>query len=238
MATIELKLSRDSAETSWGLTFGLHQHGLYVIDAVNPQTPAWTANVTAGSTLVSVNGVATKGAEMADILSQCTTPDLELNLSLIKKSTQSMGSTFGCIDKMMISMGLQAPRQAPASSQPASPASPPSYNASAVSAPGLQVAEFCGQCGAPVTAPFCGGCGTATGFSNSPTEEFEGFGGQVVTNKAQPVPQVFYQAPHQQQQPQNIVITNVNKNNNSSSGCCSCCCGCCVTAFACCVCCT
>jgi len=86
-----------------------------------------------------------------------------------RKSTQSMGSTFGCIDKMMISMGLQAPRQAPASSQPASPASPPSYNASAVSAPGLQVAEFCGQCGAPVTAPFCGGCGTATGFSNSPT---------------------------------------------------------------------
>jgi len=43
-----------------------------VIDAVNPQTPAWIANVTAGSTLVFVNGVATKGAEMADILSQCT----------------------------------------------------------------------------------------------------------------------------------------------------------------------
>eukprot|EP00729_Bicosta_minor_P006083 gene6083-33289_t len=83
MPIFDLPLSRDSPASSWGLTFSLHQNnGLYIIDTVNPETPAFYAKIQPGISLVAVNGVATQGRHIQDIVAQCSSQDLRLNLAV------------------------------------------------------------------------------------------------------------------------------------------------------------
>ena len=83
MASSQISLQRAHAKVSWGCSFIFDATTYtFTVDSVTPESPAAYAQLRPGVSLTAVNGVATVGRSMQDIIAQCTTPELALCLSI------------------------------------------------------------------------------------------------------------------------------------------------------------